>query len=108
MIIKVRKKIIKNGAFPSISHPAVGMALFILIDGTWWHASRLRRVPVPLFIDKTTYQTIPSVWLDTPVRQSASKQDARPQPRPDVSPPRPTHTRSRPGQLQDFISTLRV
>lgn len=105
----------------------LGPVTFLLSDGTWWHASRLRKVPPPVHTTGVTSQATPPAWQDTPALQlipqiaparaadmpinlpaeicACLSQAA--QPHPHVS-PRPVRTRSHPGHLQDFVSTFHV
>ncbi len=103
----------------------LGPATFLLCNGTRWHASRLRKVPPPAHTTGVTPQATPSAWQDTPAFQltpqiapaqapdinlpaeicACPSQTA--QPNPLVS-PRPFCIHSRPGHLQDFLSTVHV
>ncbi len=102
-------------------------ATFLLSNGTRWHASRLRKVPPPAHTTGITPQATPPAWQDTPAfhltPQIAPAQapdmpinlpaeicacpSQTAQPHPLVS-PRPVRIRSRPGHLQDFVSTVHV
>ncbi|KAL0148985.1 hypothetical protein M9458_055789 [Cirrhinus mrigala] len=105
----------------------LGPATFLLSDGTRWHASRLRKVPPLAHTTVVTSQATPPARQDTPALQltpqiapaqapdistnlpagicACPSQAAQPHPR--VS-PRPVRIRSRPGHLQDFVSTFHV
>ncbi|RXN34374.1 gypsy-16 si [Labeo rohita] len=105
----------------------LGPATFLLSDGTRWHASRLRKVPPLAHTTGVTSQATPTARQDTPALQltpriapaqapdistnlpaeicACPSQAAQPHPR--VS-PRPVRIRSRPGHLQDFVSTFHV
>ncbi len=105
----------------------LGPATFLLSNGTRWHASRLRKVPPPAHTTGVTPQATPPAWQDTPACQLTPQiapaqapdmpinQPAEicacpsptAQPHPLVS-PRPVRIRSRPGHLQDFVSTVHV
>ncbi|KAL0148064.1 hypothetical protein M9458_056604 [Cirrhinus mrigala] len=105
----------------------LGPATFLLSDGTRWHASRLRKVPPLAHTTGVTSQATPTARQDTPALQLTPRiapaqapdistnlpaeicacPSQAAQPHPHVS-PRHVRIRSRPGHLQDFVSTFHV
>ena len=95
----------------------LGPATFLLDDGSRWHASRLRKVPVPLSECEATAQAPsfpyavgtdpgpPPAWVPPPAPPPAPALPPA-EPRHVVVPdPRPVRARARPVTLQDFVTT---
>lgn len=56
----------------------LGPVTYLLQDGSRWHASRLRQVPIPQYTTSVTPQALPLAW------QEYSDHQAAPAPTPDI------------------------
>ena len=71
----------------------LGPATYLLVDGSRWHSSRLRRVPAPAREVLDTPRSVPTPAQVMDIPGSAQPQAA----------PRPARARSRPARLQDYV-----
>lgn len=88
----------------------LGPGTFQLVDGSRWHAGRLRKVLCPSVVDHTQDAVLPCSLLSSscplPPALNPVTQQATVQPPPAVSQAKPTRSHTRPVRFQDYLTSF--